>query len=33
MILGVQKADAQRAIAEFQPTVDLSMGRKTIEIP
>ena len=26
-------ADAQRAIAEFEPRVDLSMGRKIIEIP
>ena len=26
-------ADAQRAFAEFEPRVDLSMGRKIIEIP
>ena len=26
-------ADAQRGLAEFEPRVDLSMGRKIIEIP
>ena len=28
-----QGADAQRGLAEFEPRVDLSMGRKIIEIP
>ena len=28
-----QGADAQRELAEFEPRVDLSMGRKIIEIP
>ena len=31
--LVVRGADAQRAFAEFEPRVDLSMGRKIIEIP
>ena len=30
---GVRGPNAQRAIAEFEPRVDLSMGRKIIEIP
>ena len=29
----VRWADAQRGIAEFEPRVDLSMGKKIIEIP
>ena len=28
-----QRAGAQRGIAEFEPRVDLSMGKKIIEIP
>mgnify|MGYP001287519883 CR=1 FL=1 len=28
-----QGADAQRGLAEFEPRVDLRMGRKIIEIP
>ena len=33
MILGVLGADAQRGFAEIEPRVDLSMGRKIVEIP
>ena len=33
MKLWVRGADAQRGFAEFEPRVDLSMGRKIIEIP
>ena len=29
----VRGTGAQRGIAEFEPRVDLSMGRKIIEIP
>ena len=31
--VGQGGADAQRALAEFEPRVDLRMGRKIIEIP
>ena len=30
---GSRGAEAQRDFAEFEPRVDLSMGRKIIEIP
>ena len=32
-IRGVRVVGAQRDVAEFEPRVDLSMGRKIIEIP
>ena len=32
-ILEVLRADAPRGLAEFEPRVDLRMGRKIIEIP
>ena len=31
--VGQRGAGAQRELAEFEPRVDLSMGRKIIEIP
>ncbi len=33
VISGVSGAGAQRELAKFEPRVDLSMGKKIIEIP
>ena len=33
MISGVSGVEGQRGVAEFEPRVDLSMGRKIIETP